>query len=659
MACAKQDKDKINNNCQQAVDELLRIIYFTEAVSTKIHGLRDETKIYQTIIKEFSKSKHYVCGICLLTDDGMKLKIIGTSTSSSRLKKAEKAAGLQFKKFRIDLNKQNIYRQVAREGKTIHTTATKTMKGLFPRPLIYLISKILGYEKEKTILTPLYKRGKIIGTFAMSTPKLAEYFIPCVKNLAQQISTNLELADNYAEREKAEKILQKSKEQYRAIFEQVADSVVLVDLKTGLLDEFNDEAHQNLGYTREEFRKLRIADLEVIESPEKVKRHIKKILKKGTDIFETKHRKKDGEIRDILVKTRVISINGRDFALSIWQDITESKQDEKLNIALYNISKAANSPIPLNQIYKTIHQELGNILDTTNFYIALVDEKEDKIFFPYHQDEKDNIFPIVKYSTTNTLTTYVIKTGKSLLNDNKQYNKMIAQGILTPMGSTTPQSIWLGVPLKIEDSVIGAMAVQSYTNPNLYTEKDVKLMEFVSEQVATAIQRKQMEEELKKLAQYDTLTGSYNRGYGLSLLDRQLKLAKRNKSSLLLAYSDVDDFKDINDTFGHEEGDKVLIQVSSLFKSTLREIDIICRMGGDEFLLIFPDSSLEDVSLIRRRLNRNLTQLNKTLKKSYKIYLSIGLSEYDPDNPQSIDELIRIADKNMYEDKKNKKYKKG
>jgi diguanylate cyclase (GGDEF)-like protein len=79
-------------------------------------------------------------------------------------------------------------------------------------------------------------------------------------------------------------------------------------------------------------------------------------------------------------------------------------------------------------------------------------------------------------------------------------------------------------------------------------------------------------------------------------------------------------------------------------------------MGGDEFLLIFPDNSLKDASLIRERLNKNLTKLNQTLKKSYKIGLSIGLSCYDPDNPQSADELIRIADKKMYEDKKNKRY---
>jgi len=167
--------------------------------------------------------------------------------------------------------------------------------------------------------------------------------------------------------------------------------------------------------------------------------------------------------------------------------------------------------------------------------------------------------------------------------------------------------------------------------------------------------RKKMEEKLKELARIDTLTGCYNRGYGLELLDRQIKLSHRSKSPLLLAFLDIDGFKAINDTFGHDEGDKVLKEVVKLLKSTLREIDIICRMGGDEFLLIFPDSSLKEAPLIKERLNKDLTKLNQTLKKSYKIELSIGLSCYDSANPQPMDELIRIADKKMYEEKKNKK----
>jgi len=169
--------------------------------------------------------------------------------------------------------------------------------------------------------------------------------------------------------------------------------------------------------------------------------------------------------------------------------------------------------------------------------------------------------------------------------------------------------------------------------------------------------RKKIEEQLEKLARVDSLTGCYNRRYGLELLDRQIKLSHRSKSPLLLAFLDIDGFKAINDTFGHEEGDEVLKEVVKLFKSTLREIDIIYRMGGDEFLLIFPDSSLKEAPLIKERLNKDLTKLNQTLKKPYKIELSVGLSCYDSANPQPMDELIRIADQRMYEDKKSRKSK--
>jgi len=198
------------------------------------------------------------------------------------------------------------------------------------------------------------------------------------------------------------------------------------------------------------------------------------------------------------------------------------------------------------------------------------------------------------------------------------------------------------------------MAVLSYTNPNLYHQEDIKIMEFVSNQVATAIERKRMEEELKKLAHYDTLTGAYNRGYGLELLQRQLKLSKRDKSPLLLAYSDLDNLKDINDEFGHDEGDRAIVRVAKLFKSILREVDIITRIGGDEFLLVFLDSSLNEIPIIKKRLSKELTRLNQISRKPYKIGFSTGFSNYDPANPQSMDELIRIADQNMYEEKKRK-----
>jgi len=167
-------------------------------------------------------------------------------------------------------------------------------------------------------------------------------------------------------------------------------------------------------------------------------------------------------------------------------------------------------------------------------------------------------------------------------------------------------------------------------------------------------ERKKLEEKLQRLAHYDALTGCCSRGHGLAHLEQQIRTANRKETPILLFYLDIDDLKYINDTFGHKEGDKVLKEATQLFKSTLREVDIICRIGGDEFLLIFPENSLNDASLIRGRLNKNLKKLNQKLAKPYEIDFSIGFSVYDPSNPLSIDELIRIADENMYKEKEKK-----
>ena len=139
----------------------------------------------------------------------------------------------------------------------------------------------------------------------------------------------ISVVTDITERKRMENALRESEERYRAVFEQAADSVVIIDVDTGDILEFNDRAHDNLGYPREEFKKLRIADFEVIESEEEVKKHIKKIIKEGSDTFETKHRTKNGEIRDILISTRTLSISGRNLISGLWQDITERKRAEE------------------------------------------------------------------------------------------------------------------------------------------------------------------------------------------------------------------------------------------------------------------------------------------------------------------------------------------
>lgn len=193
--------------------DLIEVIHFTERLAAKIHGVLDKKEILEIVMKEFVQSERYTASILWLTDNGSKLAIERTSLKPKERKVGERIARRKLKRFKIDLKKSKIYCQVVKRGKTIQVFVSDIIEELFPRPLAYLIAKAMGYEKEPCILTPLKKDGKIIGAFAISSIDLAEYFIPSVKNLAQHISTALELADECAERKKAEEALRRLNEE--------------------------------------------------------------------------------------------------------------------------------------------------------------------------------------------------------------------------------------------------------------------------------------------------------------------------------------------------------------------------------------------------------------------------------------------------------------
>jgi diguanylate cyclase (GGDEF)-like protein len=167
--------------------------------------------------------------------------------------------------------------------------------------------------------------------------------------------------------------------------------------------------------------------------------------------------------------------------------------------------------------------------------------------------------------------------------------------------------------------------------------------------------RKRMEEEIQTLSITDQLTGLHNRRGFLSLAGQQLKLADRNKSGILLLFADLDGLKWINDTLGHEEGDKSLIEAASAFRETFRVSDIIARMGGDEFAILAMDPEGSNPEILTRRLLSQIDRHNNQENRKYRLSISIGYALYDPASPCSLDELMARADTLMYEQKQKKK----
>lgn len=167
--------------------------------------------------------------------------------------------------------------------------------------------------------------------------------------------------------------------------------------------------------------------------------------------------------------------------------------------------------------------------------------------------------------------------------------------------------------------------------------------------------REEAEEAIRALSITDELTGLHNRRGFLSLAEQQLKLADRNKRGLLLYFADLDGLKWINDTLGHEEGDKALLEAADVLKETFRTSDIIARLGGDEYAVLALDTNEANSEIFAARLQSLVEARNHQESRRYRLSISAGFSCYDPENPVSMDELIASADKLMYKQKQNKK----
>jgi diguanylate cyclase (GGDEF)-like protein len=141
----------------------------------------------------------------------------------------------------------------------------------------------------------------------------------------------------------------------------------------------------------------------------------------------------------------------------------------------------------------------------------------------------------------------------------------------------------------------------------------------------------------------------YNRRGFLALAERQLKLARRSGRSLLLFFIDVDGLKEINDVFGHSEGDAALKCAAEALETTFRDSDVIARFGGDEFAVLAIEATGQSEAVIRERMKEFLNSGRR--ESDYKFSVSLGTARFDPWNPTSIRELIAEADQAMYEQK--------
>ncbi|KAB1442441.1 GGDEF domain-containing protein [Pseudodesulfovibrio senegalensis] len=171
--------------------------------------------------------------------------------------------------------------------------------------------------------------------------------------------------------------------------------------------------------------------------------------------------------------------------------------------------------------------------------------------------------------------------------------------------------------------------------------------------LADVTERKHMIEEMRRLARTDSLTGLYNRGHFMELTERELARSRRTRSPLSMLIVDVDHFKNVNDTYGHDVGDKALVTLSRVLRDAVREIDVVGRFGGEEFVVLLPDADRRNACRVADRILECVREARIDIGgKQVGVTVSIGLTACE-DDEEDLDRLIKYADIALYAAKKN------
>jgi len=346
-------------------------------------------------------------------------------------------------------------------------------------------------------------------------------FIRAVKTSRGTVRFYDGVLENISERRQAVEALQASQTRLRALIEGLPDLMFIMDLKGTILDywaERPDMLHLPpdafLGRPVYGFLPPGIAALAE-------QRLQQAVGTRSVQRFEFSMPDSPPTGRNFEGRMKVL--DERQVVLFL-RDITEEKKAEKTAVAVFKISDAVVSSRSLDDLFRSIHGIIGELMPAQNIYIALTDPAGDVLSFPYFVDEFDEA-PAPR-TVGRGLTEYVLRTGRPLLASAAEFRALEEKGEIEPIG-TDPVD-WLGVPLILGGRTIGVLAVQSYREGVRYSEKEQDILRFVSGQVAMAIRRKQDEETLQERERF--LSSVFDSIQdGISVLDLEMRILRVNR----------------------------------------------------------------------------------------------------------------------------------
>lgn len=416
------------------------------------------------------------------------------------------------------------------------------------------------------------------------------------------------------------------------------------------------------GYTPAEMVGQRMIDLVAPQDRERTLQAAKRVMAGQSHLhFENRYVRKDGSLVDIMWSARWSEAD--QLRVAVARDITARKRAESIQAATYAISEAAHAAADVAALLHDIHHIIADLLPSRRFGVGLLNEDNGQLDFTYCEDpapaDTDTGSPTTRLASTPSAADNaasdngmglafckeVMRSGQARVG-----HRLAAaeRSVYWPQGLEGGLSSWLGAPLQSQNGIVGAVILDRHANDTPYTEADKVLLQYVSTQMASAIERKRLYHRLHHLAQFDALTDLPNRACLEDRLKTAIARAKREARTLCLLYLDLDHFKQVNDSFGHAVGDQLLREFARRLKGCVRESDTVARMSGDEFVVLLESTNHTGGNeVVAQKIMAEFD--TPFLLGEHVLHLrpSMGKAQY-PNHGHNPEQLFRHADDAMY-----------
>ncbi|MEN8264797.1 MAG: diguanylate cyclase [Nitrospirota bacterium] len=411
-------------------------------------------------------------------------------------------------------------------------------------------------------------------------------------------------------RHEMEKALKESEKRYKTLFESAADAIYLVDSETLMIIDSNSSASEMTGYTIKELKTMTVGELHPQEEQEVVRRIFRKVAESGSlsDISEINQLSKNGRLIPVEINATTLELADIKYILCILRDVSKRKK-----------------------------AEMGLKYEKDKL-IKIMNSMEDGVYIVNKHYGIEYLNPVIRKE-------YGAVTG------HKCYKCFYERKVVCPWCKIN--EVLKGESIRWEwFSQKNQKTYDRFATPLVNPDGSISKLEILHD----ISKRKLIEKKLRSAAITDELTGLFNRRGFFTLFQQHRKLADRNKRRMSLLYMDMDGLKNINDELGHKTGDQAILDTAGILRKTFRESDVIARIGGDEFAVLLTEPSGSEVDNVTiKHLQKKLETHNSKISRNYELLLSMGITQYDPEHPCSIDELLVRADHLMYRDKKDHK----